>query len=80
MALRVSHSSALWQAHRYFCYFSFSHISSQLGIILAMCLMPFQERIYASVTKNGHYPEARLYPSMLGAMYVPIQLTLLSQY
>ena len=45
-----------------------------------MCLMPFQERIYASVTKNGHYPEARLYPSMLGAMYVPIQLTLLSQY
>lgn len=37
-----------------------------------MCLMPFQERIYSKVTAHGLYPEARLYPMMLGAMYVAI--------
>ena len=42
----------------------------QLGILAAMCLIPYQERIYAKVTKNGTFPEARLYPMMFGALYV----------
>ncbi|KAF5368931.1 hypothetical protein D9758_002914 [Tetrapyrgos nigripes] len=51
-------------------------ISVLLGISLAMLLMPLQERIYARATLNGTYPEARLYPMMLGAIVLPSALML----
>jgi hypothetical protein len=43
-------------------------ISIMLGIVLALSLMPFQERIYRAVTADGTFPEARLYPMMFGCM------------
>lgn len=49
-------------------------VSIMLGICLAMALMPFQERIYSRVTCHGAYPEARLYPMMLGAIVLPSAL------
>ncbi|THV06107.1 MFS polyamine transporter [Dendrothele bispora CBS 962.96] len=49
-------------------------ISVLLGITTAMLIMPIQERIYARVTVNGTYPEARLYPMMLGAICLPSAL------
>ncbi|KAK7462843.1 hypothetical protein VKT23_007419 [Stygiomarasmius scandens] len=49
-------------------------ISVLLGISTAMLVMPIQERIYARVTVNGTYPEARLYPMMLGAICLPSAL------
>ncbi|KAF8898032.1 MFS polyamine transporter [Gymnopilus junonius] len=49
-------------------------VSIMLGILLAMMLVPFQERIYAKVTKYGTFPEARLYPMMFGAFVLPTAL------
>ncbi|TFK32293.1 MFS polyamine transporter [Crucibulum laeve] len=49
-------------------------VSIMLGILLAMCCVPFQERLYRKVTKNGSFPEARLYPMMVGAFIFPIAL------
>ncbi|KAL0959143.1 hypothetical protein HGRIS_014430 [Hohenbuehelia grisea] len=49
-------------------------ISIMLGIGLAMCFMPFQERLYRRATVNGTYPEARLYLMMLGSILLPITL------
>ncbi|KIJ54461.1 hypothetical protein M422DRAFT_73490 [Sphaerobolus stellatus SS14] len=46
-------------------------VSIMLGILIAMCLMPLQEKIYAKVTAQGHFPEARLYMMMLGALVLP---------
>ncbi|KAG6818566.1 hypothetical protein H0H93_003939 [Arthromyces matolae] len=51
-----------------------SFISIMIGIMLAMCVMPYQERIYARVTRDGTFPEARLYPMMVGAIILPIAL------
>ncbi|PPR07179.1 hypothetical protein CVT26_012609 [Gymnopilus dilepis] len=51
-------------------------VSIMLGILAAMCLIPYQERIYAKVTKNGTFPEARLYPMMFGAFVLPAALFL----
>ncbi|KAG6825494.1 hypothetical protein H0H93_000614 [Arthromyces matolae] len=45
-----------------------------LGVILALCIMPYQEKIYARVTEDGSFPEARLYPMMLGSIVLPIAL------
>ncbi|KAF7304374.1 MFS polyamine transporter [Mycena chlorophos] len=49
-------------------------VSIILGIMIAMLLMPFQERLYAKVTKNGSFPEARLFPMMLGSITLPFGL------
>ena len=35
-----------------------------------MCLLPVQEKTYAKATRNGTFPEARLYGMMVGSMYV----------
>lgn len=40
----------------------------QIGIFIAMLVMPLQERLYARHCANGPVPEARLYPMLLGAM------------
>merc|ERR1711939_1178465 len=45
-----------------------------VGILLAGIVMPYQERLYHKVTVNGAYPEARLYPMMLGSICLPIAL------
>ncbi|KAG7096278.1 hypothetical protein E1B28_003726 [Marasmius oreades] len=49
-------------------------VSIIIGIGIAMCLLPFNEKIYAALTKKGTYPEARLYGMMLGAIVLPISL------
>ncbi|KAF8996140.1 MFS polyamine transporter [Cyathus striatus] len=49
-------------------------ISIMLGILAAMGVVPYQEKLYARVTKNGTFPEARLYPMMLGAFVFPAAL------
>ncbi|KAG6809193.1 hypothetical protein H0H92_001192 [Tricholoma furcatifolium] len=49
-------------------------ISIMIGVILALCIMPLQERIYNRVTADGSFPEARLYPMMLGAIVLPFAL------
>ncbi|KAG6864400.1 hypothetical protein C0991_009870 [Blastosporella zonata] len=49
-------------------------VSIMIGVILALCIMPYQEKIYAKVTADGSFPEARLYPMMLGALTLPIAL------
>ncbi|ESK91681.1 mfs polyamine transporter [Moniliophthora roreri MCA 2997] len=49
-------------------------VSIILGIGFAMCLLPLQEKRYASVTRNGTYPEARLYAMMVGSIILPISL------
>lgn len=46
----------------------------QIGIGLAMCLMPLQEGKYHQVTADGTFPEARLYPMMVGAFFLPVAL------
>lgn len=47
-----------------------THESLQIGIFLASFVMPKQEKLYAKATRYGHYPEARLFPMMAGALYV----------
>ncbi|GLB41314.1 putative major facilitator superfamily protein [Lyophyllum shimeji] len=49
-------------------------ISIMLGIALAIGLMPQQEKVYARVTADGSFPEARLYPMMIGAFLLPSAL------
>ncbi|CAK5265442.1 unnamed protein product [Mycena citricolor] len=49
-------------------------VSVAIGIAIAMIFMPRQENIYAKVTKNGTFPEARLYPMLLGSITLPCAL------
>ncbi|PPQ80545.1 hypothetical protein CVT25_001579 [Psilocybe cyanescens] len=49
-------------------------ISIMLGILFAGLFLPMQERYYAKVTANGSFPEARLYPMMVGAFVMPAAL------
>jgi multidrug resistance protein len=50
-------------------------VSIILGMLIAMALMPVQERLYAKhCEKHGRKPEARLYPMMLGSIILPIAL------
>ncbi|RDB29863.1 hypothetical protein Hypma_013845 [Hypsizygus marmoreus] len=49
-------------------------ISIMLGIAAALAVLPYQERIYARVTADGTFPEARLYPMMVGAIILPSAL------
>jgi len=51
-----------------------SFVSIILGIGLAMCVMPIQERLYARHCRNGAVPEARLYLMMVGCIFMPISL------
>jgi hypothetical protein len=36
--------------------------------------MPYQEKLFAKATANGFFPEARLYPMMVGSVTLPIAL------
>jgi len=47
-----------------------SFISIMLGSFLAIMIIALQEKIYKRVTKNGDFPEARLYLMMVAALYV----------
>ncbi|KAG6827017.1 hypothetical protein H0H92_013537 [Tricholoma furcatifolium] len=51
-------------------------VSIIIGISIALCIMPYQERMYAKVTADGTFPEARLYPMMVGAFVLPVALFL----
>ncbi|EAL17545.1 hypothetical protein CNBM1110 [Cryptococcus deneoformans B-3501A] len=54
-------------------------ISIIIGIAIANCLMPVQERLYRQHSeKYGPAPEARLYPMMLGALLLPVALFILA--
>lgn len=47
----------------------------QIGILIAGCVLPIQEKLYARATTGGlFYPEARLYPMMFGSLTLPIAL------
>ncbi|KAF8996141.1 major facilitator superfamily domain-containing protein [Cyathus striatus] len=48
-------------------------VSIMLGIFIAMIGVPYQEKIYARATRNGTFPEARLYPMMVGSVF-PVSL------
>ena len=56
-----------------------SFVSIMLGSFLAIIIIPLQEKIYKRATKNGDFPEARLYLMMVAALYVwlPISTPLL---
>jgi len=43
---------------------------TQLGIMSAGVLIPLQERVYRQKTTLGSFPEARLYPMILGSLWV----------
>ncbi|KAJ7143807.1 polyamine transporter [Mycena epipterygia] len=49
-------------------------ISIIIGIVIALALMPYQEKIYRKVTEHGSFPEARLFPMLLGALTLPVAL------
>ena len=49
----------------YMCLF----LITQLGIMSAGILIPLQERLYRQKTALGSFPEARLYPMMLGSLW-----------
>lgn len=51
-----------------------SFCSIILGIMLAMCVTPIQERLYKRHCRNGPVPEARLYLMMLGCLVLPMSL------
>ncbi|KAG5351147.1 hypothetical protein C0989_007737 [Termitomyces sp. Mn162] len=51
-----------------------SFISVMIGMLIAICAMSYQEKLYAKVTRDGSFPEARLYPMMLGAIILPISM------
>ncbi|OWZ28764.1 spermine transporter [Cryptococcus neoformans c45] len=54
-------------------------VSIIIGIAIANCLMPIQERLYRQHSeKYGPAPEARLYPMMLGALVLPVALFILA--
>lgn len=42
-------------------------VSIMIGIIIALAMVPVQEKVYTNATRDGSFPEARLYPMMLGA-------------
>ncbi|WRT64415.1 uncharacterized protein IL334_001347 [Kwoniella shivajii] len=52
-----------------------SFLSIVVGIFIALFCMPVQERLYAR--KPGH-PESRLYPMMLGAIFLPLSLFIIA--
>jgi hypothetical protein len=47
-----------------------SFISIMFGSFLAIVIIPLQEKVYKRATKNGDFPEARLYLMMVAALYV----------
>ncbi|EDR06334.1 polyamine transporter [Laccaria bicolor S238N-H82] len=49
-------------------------VSIMLGILGALALVPVQEKLYKNATRNGSYPEARLFPMMAGAFIMPTAL------
>ncbi|KAJ7653075.1 major facilitator superfamily domain-containing protein [Mycena polygramma] len=49
-------------------------ISIILGILIALACMPYQEKLYAKATVYGNFPEARLFPMMLGSVTLPAAL------
>ncbi|KAF7368751.1 MFS polyamine transporter [Mycena venus] len=49
-------------------------ISIIIGIVIALALMPYQEKIYSKATAHGSFPEARLFPMLLGSLTLPIAL------
>ncbi|KAJ7606621.1 MFS polyamine transporter [Roridomyces roridus] len=49
-------------------------LSIIIGISIALALIPFQEKLYKRATKFGGFPEARLFPMLLGAITLPIAL------
>ncbi|KII93524.1 hypothetical protein PLICRDRAFT_395433 [Plicaturopsis crispa FD-325 SS-3] len=49
-------------------------VSLIIGIGIAMSLLPLQEKVYRKATKNGTFPEARLYTMMIGAFVLPVSL------
>ncbi|KAJ6531373.1 MFS polyamine transporter [Mycena vulgaris] len=49
-------------------------VSIIIGIVIALALMPYQEKMYRKVTVHGTFPEARLFPMLLGALTLPIAL------
>ncbi|KAG6872077.1 hypothetical protein C0995_013295 [Termitomyces sp. Mi166 len=51
-----------------------SFISIMIGILLALAALPYQEVLYRRYTKDGHYPEARLFPMLFGCGLLPISL------
>ncbi|KAG6816723.1 hypothetical protein H0H87_003583 [Tephrocybe sp. NHM501043] len=51
-----------------------SFVSIMLGIILALCVLPYQETVYRKATAGGCYPEARLYPMLVGCGILPVAL------
>ncbi|KAG5734259.1 hypothetical protein E4T56_gene14627 [Termitomyces sp. T112] len=51
-----------------------SFVSIMLGILVALAGLPYQEAIYRRVTKDGNFPEARLYPMLSGCILLPISL------
>ncbi|KAM0748673.1 MFS polyamine transporter [Meredithblackwellia eburnea MCA 4105] len=48
--------------------------SIMVGLLIGMFLMPLQERKFRQVTKEGAFPEARLYPMMVGSFILPVGL------
>ncbi|WWC86541.1 uncharacterized protein L201_001418 [Kwoniella dendrophila CBS 6074] len=50
-------------------------LSIVVGIFIALFLMPIQEKLYAG---NPGKPESRLYPMMLGAIFLPISLFIIA--
>lgn len=53
---------------------SFTFYLYQIGVGSAMAAMPIQEGWYKKATVNGTFPEARLYPMMVGAFLLPVAL------
>ncbi|KAG9219864.1 hypothetical protein CCMSSC00406_0009611 [Pleurotus cornucopiae] len=49
-------------------------VSIMIGIGIALCLLPLQEKMYRNATVNGTHPEARLYLMMVGSILLPIAL------
>ncbi|KAJ3562134.1 hypothetical protein NP233_g9767 [Leucocoprinus birnbaumii] len=49
-------------------------VSIMIGILRAGLVMPFQEKLYARATRNGHYPKARLFPMMAGTFLMPASM------
>ncbi|KAJ6551859.1 hypothetical protein B0H19DRAFT_1264487 [Mycena capillaripes] len=49
-------------------------ISIIIGIVVALALMPYQEKIYSKATAHGSFPEARLFPMLLGSLALPVAL------
>ncbi|KAM0750746.1 MFS polyamine transporter [Meredithblackwellia eburnea MCA 4105] len=49
-------------------------VATMIGLVIGMLTMPLQEKKFRQVTTNGTYPEARLYPMMVGAIVLPISL------